>query len=173
MSQKVVDSSKPKPPQTAYKLPVPPPAPSAAPAKLAKSIKAPLPQTSKASLTAAPITPKTRGQKRAPSTDVSAPIPAWKTLDFDLDHWEAVFKEIDLDTVAQQELYLLAQFSDLGAKAANQIVGKVLKKVSDGQAVRNWSAFVHVAVKDVRHQFWHELQNTHGSSSNSRGSQDW
>ena len=131
MSQKVAESSKPKPPQTAYKLPVPPPAPSAAPAKVAKSIKA-LPQTSKAALHAAPITPKTRGEKPAPSTDVPVPIPAWKTLDFDLDHWEAVFKEIELDTVAQQELYLLAQFSDLGAKAANQIVGKVLKKSATG-----------------------------------------
>ena len=71
----------------------------------------------------------------------------------DITVWKDVLYAYRVDETAQQELYLLAQYSAAGHKAANAIIGKLLKKASEYEAVQNTSAFVHACVQNVRHKW--------------------
>ena len=91
-----------------------------------------------------------------------------------MDHWIATLESVGVDDIAQKELVLLAQHSKEGAQGANGIIAKVLKKVSDGDEVKNWSALVHVMVKDQRHKLtwedWHAGGGKNQKSSSWSGS---
>ena len=155
-----------RPPRTAYNLPVPPPAPapSAAPEESqSTTVESQEPLDGRAK------TPprQAKHRKTLKAEAKCAPRPAWQSLTFDINAWQDTLDELKVDTVAQQELYLLAQCSADGAFAANHILSKVLKKIADGDHVRNFSAFVHACVKTERHDLrwksevssaWHELE---------------
>ena len=86
-----------------------------------------------------------------------APPPAaagdeWITTTFDVRNWKETLDQYRVDEAAQKELFLLAQFSSKGAKAANSLIAKLLKATSDGREIFNPSAFVHKGCKDNRHQ---------------------
>jgi hypothetical protein len=154
-------NSGPSAPRTAYHLPVPPPAPTPQPSAAPKVDSQSSSYDSQQPLQIRPVSPPRKQQKRRNPKSVPLvepkPIPAGKTLEFDIEHWDDTLTELGVDNTAQQELYLLAQFSQLGAKAANHVISKVLKKVADGDQVRNWSAFVHSCVKTARHDLhWHD-----------------
>ncbi len=75
----------------------------------------------------------------------------WASFDATPEAWKSVLDEHEVDTVAQQELFLLSQHSEEGWKAANSVLGKLLKKSADGAMPRKPSAFVHTCVQNARH----------------------
>ena len=57
-----------------------------------------------------------------------------------------------VDRDAEMELMLLAQYNEEGKRAANSVVGKLLKHKTDGIAFKtNASAYVHGCVLKARH----------------------
>ena len=137
---------------------MPPPAPSAAPKGESQSSS----YNSQDRLQKQPVSPPRKAAKREtkpPEPKWAPPAPKWKSLEFDIEAWDATLNELKVDDTAQQELYLLAQYSGRGAQMANHVLSKVLKKIADGDQVRNWSAFVHSCVKSARHDLtWDELE---------------
>jgi hypothetical protein len=134
---------------------LPPPAPSAAPKGESQSSS----YDSQDPLQKQPVEPPRKAAKLEPKW--APPTPKWKSLEFDIEAWDATLTELKVDDTAQQELYLLAQYSNRGAQMANHVLSKVLKKIADGDQVRNWSAFVHSCVKSARHELdasWYELE---------------
>ena len=68
----------------------------------------------------------------------------WATFDWSPEQWVAVLRDNRVDERAAQELFLLAQVDKY---AAARIIGKFLKKMSDGVTIHNPSALVHAQVK--------------------------
>ena len=63
---------------------------------------------------------------------------------------------IGIDVPSRQGLFLLASMGESGKLAANDVLAKVVKKLSEiggdhEHAVQNWSAYVHQATKTWRH----------------------
>ena len=54
------------------------------------------------------------------------------------------------DETSLMQLIALSQHSGAGFEQANSIVGKLLKGVSDGTTIGNYSAFVHRCVENAR-----------------------
>ena len=75
-----------------------------------------------------------------------------ETTTFDVRNWKNVLNEFNVDETATNELFLLSQMSHDGARHANWIISKLLKKKADGQDIYNPSAFVHSAVLKSRYQ---------------------
>ena len=156
----VAEGLTPKLPRTAYDLPAPPPAPKPSAATQLTAESQSTTHDSQDPQLQAPSSPKAKPKAATTQLPLTRPpsqhpkLSPWTAFDFSVDKWEATLNELCVDTTAQQELFLLAQFSPTGAKACNHVLSKVLKKVADGEHVRSWSAFIHVAVKDVRHQLW-------------------
>ena len=75
-----------------------------------------------------------------------------------------------VDRDAEMELMLLAQYNAEGKRAANSVVGKLLKHKTDGIAFKtNASAYVHGCVLKARHAIeGHDRTYSRGSSSSSR-----
>jgi hypothetical protein len=76
----------------------------------------------------------------------------WQSLDFSVEKWVATLRNFGVDDLAQKSLFLLAQLGDEGAKKANSVVAKLLKKAADGEQINNASAMVHSCCKSARHQ---------------------
>ena len=95
----------------------------------------------------------------------------WETFNRDPSVWVEVLATAGVDTVARQELFLLAQHSDAGFTEANSIIGKLLKKQADREECRNVSAFVHTCVCKARGNIgsWNYRPGQGGSSSSARG----
>ena len=77
-------------------------------------------------------------------------IQPWQTTQFDVKNWVQTLNEFGIDDGAQKQLFLLAQFGDDGAAAANSIIHKILKKFHAGDQVRSWSAFVQSSALNAR-----------------------
>jgi hypothetical protein len=93
---------------------------------------------------------KSRDSKRSSDGEWSN-RPDWATAEQDCKRWWEVLASYKVDITATQELFLLAQHSSHGHQAANAIIGKILKKASDGEWMNNISAFTHACVKRARH----------------------
>jgi len=70
--------------------------------------------------------------------------PAWASFAFTPKAWMQILKNNGVDDTAAQELFLLSQ---IDKAAAIKVIGKFLKKVADGESMRNPSAVVHTNVK--------------------------
>jgi len=78
-------------------------------------------------------------------------LPAWATLERDVRVWWSLFDYWTLDDDARESLFSLAQQSDEGYKAANELVGKLLKKKNDSSIFNtSASAFVFSSVANAR-----------------------
>ena len=64
--------------------------------------------------------------------------------------WDDCLQMWGVDEAARMSLYLLAQHSDAGKRAANSIIAKLLKKASRGEHVESPSAFVSTCVGNAR-----------------------
>ena len=76
----------------------------------------------------------------------------WETTTFDIRNWKNVLNAFKVDDTAINELFLLSQMSHDGARHANWIISKLLKKSADGQELYNSSAFIHKSVLKSRYQ---------------------
>lgn len=83
------------------------------------------------------------------------------TTKFDVMAWKETLDEYEVDTSAQQELFLLAQYSDEGSRHANSVIAHFMKAVSDGRDIRNPSGFIHSSCLKSRHK----LEGDSGQSS--------
>jgi hypothetical protein len=78
-------------------------------------------------------------------------LPAWATLERDVRVWWSIFDHWALDVEARESLFALAQHSDQGYEAANELVGKLLKKKNDRSIFNtSASAFVFSSVLNAR-----------------------
>ncbi len=77
-------------------------------------------------------------------------VPSWCTFRQDASVWKGVLDMWHVDTLAQQTLFLLAQHSGEGFRAANCIVSKLFHKFGTNQELINPSAFVHKAACNAR-----------------------
>ena len=67
----------------------------------------------------------------------------WETLTFDVASWKHTLDMYGVDEEASQELWLLAQHSEEGARCANSIISKLIKKAHDRVTIEKPSACVH------------------------------
>ena len=88
-------------------------------------------------------------QQSSDSSSRHRPLPNWATLEPDCRVWKDTLDDLGVDVMAQKEVFLLGQ---LDPEAGNTAIAKLLKRVCDGEDIRNPSAFVHTVVKDLRHQ---------------------
>ena len=78
--------------------------------------------------------------------------PKWPPLgrlDFDPVAWKMTLEEYNVDEVAQKEVFLLAQYSDEGARRANSMIAKL---EAAHWHFRNPSAYVHAGCSRVRRE---------------------
>ena len=78
-------------------------------------------------------------------------VPEWFTWDRDIRVWRGILTELDIDDKAQQALMALAQQGRQGYWAANELIGKILKKVNDNVPTKNPSGFLFSSVLNARH----------------------
>ena len=76
----------------------------------------------------------------------------WESFEFDVESWKELLDDGNVDLNARRDLFLLAQYGEEGKKAANDILFKLVKKLTDGVPMNNASAFVHSCVKNARHR---------------------
>ena len=97
-------------------------------------------------------------QPRAPTEPPPAHLfdadEAWASTDvpFDSRRWRTVLDEHGVDMPAQHTLFLLCQHSAEGARAANSLVGKIVKAVTNQREITNPSAFINSCAMRARHQ---------------------
>ncbi len=101
--------------------------------------------------------------KQAPPKD-SEPAPhgelrpwalePWEAFEFDAEAWSRFLTGLGVDENARMSVFLLAQLGEHGKHAANTVIHKCVKMLSDGTWVRNWSAYVHKNCLSARHQLW-------------------
>ena len=72
----------------------------------------------------------------------------WQTFEWDPALWVDLLDEIGADENARRDLFLLSQ---IRKEDANDIVWKIVKKMTDGDHLVNASAFIHSSCKNVRH----------------------
>lgn len=83
------------------------------------------------------------------------------SLDFNVENWKFLLDRNNVDESAQYELFLLAQYSQEGARHANSVIAHFVKAQSDGRAINNPSAFFHSSCLKSRHK----LESDAGQSS--------
>jgi len=103
-------------------------------------------------------------------------LPDYATLEPDAEVWWGVLRELEVDDQATRQLYALAQYDPDGRKAANSIIGKILKGASTKKEYRTTiSAYVAHAVTTARHAIepdWREAgkgRSEEGATNRSRG----
>lgn len=74
----------------------------------------------------------------------------WVSFNQDATVWATVLTDAGVDTTAQKELFILSTHSRAGWEAANALIAKILKKMSDRAVLSNPSAFVHVCCTKAR-----------------------
>ena len=84
--------------------------------------------------------------------DIATDLPDWATFDRDVEKWWELLDYYDVDEPGRASLFALAQHSDKGYEAANDLIGKLVKKWADNVAVRNPSGFIHSSVLNARHK---------------------
>ena len=79
--------------------------------------------------------------------------PSWASFDCSQESWRSVLIEMGVDTSAQQELFLLAQLSSTGWRAANSIIAQVLHEASGPWDSNRspLSVFMSHSVQNARH----------------------
>ena len=80
----------------------------------------------------------------------SVGVEKWRTFERNVEVWSDDLRRWRVDDKATKSLFLLAQLSNDGYDGANMIISKLLKKETDGEEIRNSSAFVHASVLRVR-----------------------
>ena len=82
----------------------------------------------------------------------------WESRDvgLDLQAWDEVVEQFNLDENAKQSLYLLSQHSRSGYQRANQIVGKLIRKAAARDYMPNPSGFVNKCVINARDEMQQE-----------------
>jgi hypothetical protein len=78
-------------------------------------------------------------------------LPAWFTWENDLTVWKCILDDLGVDMYAQQSLMALSQQGYQGYWAANELIGKLLKKTNDRVRINNPSAFIFSSVINARH----------------------
>ena len=106
-----------------------------------------------------------------PAVERTFEYPSWLTFDRDIEAWRDFLVSIGADEDSIMDLICLSQFSDDGYERANSTIGKILKKRSDQQEIRNISGFIHSNVLNARHEMQH-LQDRHSGWSWSKSSDD-
>ena len=76
----------------------------------------------------------------------------WHTFDFSIEAWAGLLDEIGADEDSQQALFLLAQLGPDGMYATNSIISKIIKKRSEQEWVRSWSAYIQSCARNARHE---------------------
>jgi hypothetical protein len=90
-------------------------------------------------------------------------LPAWATLERNVKVWWSIFDHWAIDVYARECLFALAQHSDEGYKAANDLVGKLLKKKNDNSTFNNASAFLFSSVLNARHNINPDVEGDRAS----------
>ena len=93
----------------------------------------------------------TEGGSRGAKRD-RAVLEKWETFEPDPTVWSQFLSSVGVDTIAKQELFLLAQHSGEGHEQANSIIAKLLKKQADSESISNPSGFIHRCVCNARTQ---------------------
>lgn len=108
------------------------------------------PSHEKGSVTVPPPPPSKRIRVAPPASEPEDD--RWRTMEtpFNPKNWTSVLNEFGVDTMAQQQLFLLSQLSEDGAWRANAIIGKLLTKRGKGEDVRCPSHFVHKCIQTAR-----------------------
>ena len=75
--------------------------------------------------------------------------PSWARLVFDPRAWKTTLEEHNVDEVAQKQVFLLAQYSDEGARRANAMIANL---EAAHWHIRNPSAFMHASCRRVRRE---------------------
>ena len=79
-------------------------------------------------------------------------LPEWATFGQNPATWFRFLETHGVDEVARQTLFLLAQHSETGFQKANEVIGKILKKMADGVHLNNPSGFVHRCCQNARNE---------------------
>ena len=77
---------------------------------------------------------------------------SWVSIDFNVENWKFLLDSNQVDKHAQYELFLLAQYSEEGARHANSVIAHFVKALSDGRAIHNPSGFFHSSCLKSRHK---------------------
>jgi hypothetical protein len=141
----------PPPPSTpppSHAMPTPPPPP----VVLSCHAKAKPPQPPEPPSQAAYDEHDDRQWQREQHWQQHEQLPDWATFERDVGVWWSIFDHWQIDDTARQSLFALAQHSDQGYEAANELVGKLVKK-KNGNATftTSASAFVFSSVLNARH----------------------
>lgn len=91
-------------------------------------------------------------EQMADAATSTEPLPQWASFDATAEDWKEVLDEVGVDQWAQMELFLLSQHSRSGWEAANKVLGKLLKKMTDDELPDNVSAWTHACVLNARHR---------------------
>lgn len=91
-------------------------------------------------------------QSEAPSAaiDEARPMPDWASFNPDPTLWWQFLNEMEIDDVARQSLFLLAQLSVRGQQEANTIIFKLVHKNAQHMAMHHPSGFVHACCLNAR-----------------------
>lgn len=132
-----------------------PPSPMAGPAKARSDIvddrSSPYNRTSNSRQSALHARPPPDSRPSYINPDRLLTNPEWRRFEWDAVEWGKVLSSLGVDENAQQQIFLLTQYCPPDGKAAaNNIISKLLKKKSEAEFVRNWSALAHVSVQNAR-----------------------
>ena len=80
-------------------------------------------------------------------------LPDWATIKPNVRAWWSILDYWHIDDNARESLFALSQHSDQGYQAANELIGKLLKKKADNQTFNtSASAFIHSCVLNARNR---------------------
>ena len=80
-------------------------------------------------------------------------LPDWAAIKPNVRAWWSILDYWHIDDNARESLFALSQHSDQGYQAANELIGKLLKKKADNQTFNtSASAFIHSCVLNARNR---------------------
>ena len=72
----------------------------------------------------------------------------WVTFEFKAENWNGLLKQVGCDDTARMDLFSLAQ---VNKESANEIIWRIVKKLTNEIQLKNASAFIHSSCKQARH----------------------
>ena len=79
-------------------------------------------------------------------------LPSWASFHNEIKVWWALLDTLHVDEPAKMALFNLAQRGREGYTRANELVGKLIKKLNDQQPLGNPSGFVFSSVLNASHK---------------------
>ena len=72
----------------------------------------------------------------------------WVTFEWSASNWNQLLTKVGCDDNSRMDLFSLSQ---INKEAANEVIWRMIKKLTDAVPLHNASAFIHSSCKQARH----------------------